>query len=152
MRKILFVCTGNICRSPSAEAVFGHLAGPNEAFCIDSAGTHGYHVGEPSDRRAISSARARGVDMADLRARKVDLADFRGFDLILAMDRGHLDLLKVKAPAASNAEIKLFSDFSASLKGQDIPDPYYGDARDFERMLDMIWTGCTDILAKIEQT
>ena len=152
MRRVLFVCTGNICRSPSAEGVFGHLAGQagkGQAFEADSAGTHGYHIGEPPDWRAISSASARGLDIAGLRARKVSKSDFIDFDTILAMDRGHLDLLRPFAPAGTKAGLHLFSDFSPSLKGSDIPDPYYGGQQDFEDMMEMIWAGCEEILQNL---
>lgn len=148
MRKILFVCTGNICRSPTAEAVFRHLAA-GKGFEVDSAGTHDYHTGDPPDRRALKTALSRGIAMEDLRARKVVSEDFECFDCILAMDRGHLEILKSRAPASCPAEIMMFSDFSPALKGCDVPDPYYGGMSDFEMMMEMIWTGCEGIVSKI---
>ena len=138
---VLFVCTGNICRSPTAEGVFRHLArerGVLEGLRVDSAGTHDYHVGEAPDPRAIEHAARRGYDLADLRARQVSPRDFGLFDRILAMDRGHLRQLKAMAPAGAVARISMFLDHSESWRGLDVPDPYYGGGRGFEEVLDMV--------------
>src|SRR5947209_5968529 len=127
--KILFVCTGNICRSPTAEGVFRHLAaaaGLSDRVQVDSAGTHGYHVGEAPDARSCAAAAARGVDLSQLRARRVHLDDFETFDMILAMDREHLSRLEALRPNGARAEVELFLDFHPKHKGADVPDPYYG--------------------------
>ena len=138
---VLFVCTGNICRSPTAEGVFRHLArgrGVLGRIRVDSAGTIDYHVGEPPDPRAVEHAARRGYDLSDLRARQVSLADYRQFERILAMDRGHLRELKGEAPTGTLGRIGKFLDYSEAWKGQDVPDPYYGGSRGFEEVLDMV--------------
>jgi len=150
--KILFVCTGNICRSPTAEGVFRHMledAGLNQQVVVDSAGTGDWHVGEPPDTRAQKVARARGVDLADLRAREVADADFANFDLILAMDRGHLRELERARPDDTTAEICLFLDYAPDLGLTDLPDPYFGDDTGFETVLDLIETAGRGLLADI---
>lgn len=147
MKKILFVCTGNICRSPTAEAVFRHMVeqeGWGSHFEIDSAGTHAYHVGEAPDRRATQMAACRGIDMKDLRARKVTDDDFHHFDYILAMDAGHNRILARRAPAKARAEISLF------LEAADVPDPYYGGLDGFEQVLDMIEQGGATWLKRLK--
>lgn len=152
MIKVLFVCTGNICRSPTAEAVFRDLVrarGLEGRIGWDSAGTHAYHVGEPPDRRSQLVARKRGIDMADLRARKVVKADFADFDLILAMDRGHLEELHDLAPADARGRVRLFMDFADGYAHPDVPDPYYGGPDGFEHVLDMIEAGAKGILAHL---
>ena len=138
--RILFVCTGNICRSPTAEGVFReHLrrAGLEAKVRTDSAGTLDYHSGEPPDRRACAHARARGYDISGLRARQVAPADFAAFDLLLAMDRGHLEYLRQLSPAEHRHKLRLFLDF-AGKRDADVPDPYYGGPEGFEGVLDMI--------------
>lgn len=136
--RILFVCTGNICRSPTAEGVFKALADRaglrTEA---DSAGTHDYHVGSAPDRRATAHARRRGYDLSGLRARQVTQADFEAFDLVLAMDRSHLRTMEGLCPPAYRHKLRLFLEF-AGQPGADVPDPYYGGAEGFERVLDMV--------------
>ena len=130
---VLFVCTGNICRSPTAEAVVKHLARANGiALHVESAGTHDYHVGEPPDERAQRHALRRGYDLSALRARQIAQRDFAKFDLVLAMDRGHLRILQRMCPSEHRAKLRLF------IEGRDVPDPYYGGPQDFERVLDMI--------------
>lgn len=145
---ILFVCTGNICRSPTAEGVFRHMAAAFQApLHIDSAGIEGYHEGQPPDPRAVKAAQNRGIDIAGLRARRVRKADFSDFGLILAMDRTHLNALKSLAPRNSAASVALFMDFApASPPGRDVPDPYYGTAADFEHVLTMIEDGASGLL------
>lgn len=143
---ILFVCMGNICRSPLAEGIFTHLAaeaGLSERFAVDSAGTGGWHEGEPPDHRSIAIAKKYGVDISAQRARRIRKADFSAFDMILAMDRDNVaDLLRI-APSAGN--IRLFGD--AAGTGEDIPDPYYGDNSDFELVYARLLTGCRKLLA-----
>jgi protein-tyrosine phosphatase len=152
MVKLLFVCTGNICRSPTAEGVFRRLvaqAGLDGRIAVDSAGTHGYHIGEPPDPRSQKAAKARGVDLSGLRARKVTLADFYDFDHILAMDNGHLAHLRRMAPADAKAAVTLFLDDAPDADVRETPDPYYGDARGFERVLDLCEQGAAGLLARI---
>jgi protein-tyrosine phosphatase len=147
--KILFVCTGNICRSPTAEGVFRHMveeAGLGNTVVTDSAGTHGYHIGDPPDARSTKAAAGRGFDLSPLRARKVTAADFRDFDLILAMDQGHLAHLAALRPQDATAELKLFLDFHPA-RGKDVPDPYYGGPEGFEQVLDMIEAASAVLLA-----
>lgn len=141
MTAVLFVCTGNICRSPTAEGVFRHLvseAGLAQEVRTDSCGTHGYHVGDPPDSRAIATAAVRGIDLSDLRARKLAVGDFDRFDLLLAMDRGHLAAMEAMAPPATRGQTHLFLDVLPGGGGRDVPDPYYGDQGAFEHALDLI--------------
>ncbi|MFD1624805.1 low molecular weight protein-tyrosine-phosphatase [Azospirillum griseum] len=152
MVKLLFVCTGNICRSPTAEGVFRHLvaqAGLDGRIGADSAGTHGYHIGEPPDPRTVKTAKARGVDLSGLRARKVALDDFYAFDHILAMDSGHLEQLRRLAPADATATLSLFLDVLPDSGLRDTPDPYYGDARGFEQVFDLCERGAAAWLARV---
>jgi protein-tyrosine phosphatase len=138
---VLFVCTGNICRSPAAEGVFRAHAkarGVLDRLRIDSAGTHDYHVGEGPDPRSIQHAARRGYDLTALRARQVVRRDFIEFDHILAMDRGHLRILQAIEPAGATARLAMFLDHSASWRGLDVPDPYYGGGKGFEEVLDMV--------------
>ena len=143
-RSILFVCTGNICRSPTAEGVLRHLAAKKGLeLRIESAGLGDWHVGQPPDERAQNHARTRGYDLSAQRARQVTLRDFEEFDLILAMDRGHLRALQRMAPAQHHAKIRLFAPES------DVPDPYYGGAEGFERVLDLVEKRCRALLQEI---
>jgi len=138
---VLFVCTGNICRSPTAEAIFRKLvadAGMSQAIIVDSAGTHGYHIGEPPDPRAQESAAERGYDLSGLRARTVDPSDFERFDLIVAMDREHFGILERMAAPAAAHKLKLMMSYARASEEKDVPDPYYGGPQDFERVLDML--------------
>ncbi len=152
MIKVLFVCTGNICRSPTAEGVFRHIvmaAGLADRIETDSAATHGYHIGDPPDPRTIAAAKARGFDLSPLRARKVTTADFRRFDLILAMDQGHLAHLQALRPADARAELRLFLDYHPGASLKDVPDPYYGDTSGFEHVLDLAEETARHLLQKI---
>jgi protein-tyrosine phosphatase len=139
--KILFVCLGNICRSPTAEIVFRAIVGreaPDLAIEIDSAGTAGYHIGEPPDLRTRQAALRRGYDMSALRARVVEPQDFGRFDLILAMDRANYDALNRRAPPTARDRIRLFLDFAPESDVKEVPDPYYGGANGFEEVLDLV--------------
>ena len=152
---ILFVCTGNICRSPTAEGVLRARAreqGLERHLTIDSAGTHGYHVGEPPDRRAIAHAAKRNVDIASLRGRQVAAGDFARFEYIVAMDRGHRAWLLRQAPEIARRRIRLYLDFAPELALSDVPDPYYEAARDFERVLDLTEVVSEKLLAQIRAT
>jgi len=138
---ICFVCMGNICRSPTAEGVFRRLVEEHRLgarITIDSAGTHGYHTGVSPDPRAARIAAARGYDLSCIRARKVEANDFRVFDYLLPMDRENLGYLKALRPTDGKAEVKLFMEFSKGFSEREVPDPYYGGLRGFERVLDMV--------------
>jgi protein-tyrosine phosphatase len=139
--KVLFVCMGNICRSPTAEAVFHQMLeqfGLYSQIHVDSAGTNDYHSGDAPDPRAIQAGLRRGYDMTRLRARQVTLQDFLEFDFILAMDNKNLADLKRLYPANGKAEIGLFMDYSEKFAVREVPDPYYGGVPGFERVLDQV--------------
>lgn len=145
--KILFVCLGNICRSPTAEGVVRDIAGrefPGVPVEVDSAGTADYHVGEPPDRRSVAAARRRGYDISGLRARQVTAADFAKFDYVLAMDRANLAELE-RIGARGRAHVGLFMAFAPG-GDTEVPDPYYGGAADFERVLDLCEAGARGLL------
>ncbi len=138
---VLIVCTGNICRSPTAEGVMREQAkkrGLGDRVRIASAGTHDYHVGDSPDPRTLKHASKRGYDLSAQRASQVRKEDFQAFDYILAMDRGHLRTLQSIAPASSKAKLGLFLEASGQWKGEDVPDPFYGGVEAFERVLDMV--------------
>jgi len=137
---VLFVCMGNICRSPTAEGVFRHLvaeADLADAIRVDSAGTHAYHVGEPPDRRASEAALRRGFTMSDIRARRVTDSDFEEFDFIIAMDRANAAALEERAPEQHRSKLRLFLEFSQRNEAE-VPDPYYGGTAGFENVLDLV--------------
>jgi len=144
MHRILFVCTGNICRSPTAEGVFRHLAaeaGLADSIQTDSVGLGGWHVGMPPDPRAVGAAARRGIDISDLRARQLRRDDFDRFDLLLAMDEGHRrDMLNRAAPAQRD-KVRMFMEAAAGHPAPAVPDPYYGGLDGFESVLDMIDEG-----------
>ncbi len=149
---VLFVCTGNICRSPTAEAIFRKLAtDAGMAVTADSAGTHGYHVGEPPDPRAQKAAAKRGYDLSALRARTIEGADFRRFDLILAMDQEHHAILSRIAGSSAEHKLKLMMSYARRFKERDVPDPYYGGPQGFERMLDMLEDAAKGLLESLHR-
>lgn len=146
--KVLFVCLGNICRSPTAEGVLRAIAArdyPLLALRVDSAGTANYHVGEPPDRRTVAAARRRGYDLGALRARQVTTDDFMTFDHVLALDRANLAELERLRPAEATARLGLLLDYARD-EGPDVPDPYYGGTEDFERVLDLCEAGAHGLL------
>jgi protein-tyrosine phosphatase len=150
--RILFVCMGNICRSPTAEGVFRQLIAtraPHVSIEIDSAGTHDYHVGSPPDRRAISAALRRGIDLSGLRARRVQREDFERFDLILAMDQDNLRELHELAPAHARERIRLLMEYAPNAGTRAVPDPYYGGPQGFEQVLDLLEEAAEGLLADI---
>jgi protein-tyrosine phosphatase len=142
---------GNICRSPTAEGVFRHLvaeAGLADAVIVDSAGTHAYHVNEPPDRRARAAAERRGISLDDIQARRVDEEDFARFDYVVAMDRDNQAMLLGKAEPGHHGKIRLFLEFSSGQE-EEVPDPYYGGAAGFERVLDLVEDASRGLLAVI---
>ena len=152
---VLFVCTGNICRSPTAHGVFRALVareGLSETIAVDSAGTQGYHIGEPPDSRSRAAALRRGIDIGDLRARQVKPADFDAFDLILAMDEGHQRQLARWCPPSRLDRLRMFMGFAPDQGIIDVPDPYYGGGDGFERVLDLIEAGAAGLLRHIQTT
>jgi protein-tyrosine phosphatase len=131
---------GNICRSPTAEGVFRHMvleAGLADRIAVDSAGTHAYHVNEPADRRAVAAAARRGYSLADIRARRVQDEDFERFDYVIAMDRDNRALLMQQADPQFHHKIRLLREFTSGREDE-VPDPYYGGAAGFERVLDLV--------------
>ena len=152
--KILFVCMGNICRSPTAEGVFRAHArrhAPDLDLEIDSAGTHAYHVGEPPDPRTVKAAARRGIDLAGLRARQVRHEDFERFDLILAMDRLNHATLLDRSPPRHHARIRTLLEFAGETAPADVPDPYYGGQQGFDEVLDLVESAAAGLLAEIRR-
>ena len=149
---VLFVCMGNICRSPTAEAVLraqAARAGVVQRLQIDSAGTHDYHSGDAPDARSIRHAAARGYDLSQLRARQVRMADFEAFDFLLAMDEENLSRLQRLRPAQARAQLRLFMDFAPQVGSHIVPDPYYGEAADFERVIDYCEAAALGLLREL---
>jgi protein-tyrosine phosphatase len=149
MRRVLFVCTGNICRSPTAEGVLRKLvadAGLGDLITIDSAGTHGYHVGQAPDARAQAHAKRRGYDLSRLRARRFAGEDFHAFDLIVAMDREHHAFLMRLAPPATGQKLRMMLEFARVATSDEVPDPYYGGPDGFELVLDLIEDAAAGLL------
>jgi protein-tyrosine phosphatase len=139
--KVLLVCMGNICRSPTAEAVFrtrAENANLANRLLVDSAGTHDYHIGNAPDLRAQRAAKQRGYDMSGLRGRQVSVEDFSRFDYILAMDKANLGILEKLCPGDTQCHLGLFMEFSERYLDSEVPDPYYGERDGFELVLDMV--------------
>jgi protein-tyrosine phosphatase len=156
MRKVsvLFVCMGNICRSPTAEAVFRHRveqAGMADKIRIDSAGTHDYHVGDAPDARTQRAAKQRGYDMSNLRGRQVEADDFMRFDYVLAMDNMNLVMLERLRPEDAQSYLGLFLDFAELHKEYEVPDPYNGGPEGFEQVLDMVEDAANGLLKHIRE-
>jgi protein-tyrosine phosphatase len=150
--KVLFVCMGNICRSPTAQGIFERLVGEarlQHRIAIDSAGTHAYHVGNAPDARATEAAARRGIDLTVQRARRIDAADFAQFDYVLAMDRSNLEDLSAICPEHHRTKLRLFLEFADRPDVMEVPDPYYGGAQGFERVLDLVEQGARGLLAEI---
>jgi len=150
MTRVLFVCMGNICRSPTAHGIFREQvrqAGLQAEIIIDSAGTHAYHIGEPPDRRSIETAHRYGIDISDLRARQVSAADFVSFDYIFAMDRDNLERLQMQCPRNDQHKLSLMRE----LVGEelDVPDPYYGGDSGFDEVFQMLTAASSALLASL---
>jgi low molecular weight protein-tyrosine phosphatase len=152
--KVLFVCMGNICRSPTAQGVFEALLGDAQLahrVHVDSAGTHAYHLGEQPDQRATRAAAGRGIDLTRQRARRITPADFARFDYVLAMDSSNLEDLLSICPSEHRGKVHLFLEFAGPSTPRDVPDPYYGGAQGFERVLDLVEDGARGLLDDIRR-
>lgn len=150
---VVFVCLGNICRSPTAEGVFRHLVqqeGLDDWITTDSAGTHAYHIGKQPDQRAQQTARGRGIDLSDLRGRKATENDFYEFDYVLAMDDDNYQVLKELCPAGLESKLSLFLDFSKEYSETQVPDPYYGGDQGFEFVFDLVDSASKGLLEDIK--
>ncbi|MGJ8516821.1 low molecular weight protein-tyrosine-phosphatase [Carnimonas bestiolae] len=150
---VLFVCLGNICRSPTAEGVFRHLIkerGLEHAYRIDSCGTGAYHTGEPPDRRAREEAHRRGLSLDDLRARALNQGDFERFDYIVAMDDANYRDINAAAPQHFSGHLVKLLDFAPDHRGDSVPDPYYGGDDGFRKVFDMVEQGCGGLIDHIE--
>jgi protein-tyrosine phosphatase len=152
MKRILFVCTGNICRSPTAEAVAWHVieaSGLSEAIEVDSAGISDYHTGEAPDPRACRAGARRGYDLAPLRARRLETEDFERFDLLVAMDRSHLEAMRRRCPEVHRSKLVLFMSFARRYVAEEVPDPYFGGEAGFDAVLDMCEDAVGGLLEEI---
>lgn len=149
---VLFICMGNICRSPTAEGFFRKVvadAGLAETIRVESAGTHAYHSGAPPDRRAQAAAERRGVMLSNIRARRITDEDFESFDYILVMDKDNLGELLERAPEEHRSKVKLFLEFAGTGRAAEVPDPYYGGASGFELVLDLVEQASERLLQRI---
>jgi protein-tyrosine phosphatase len=152
---VLFVCMGNICRSPTAEGVFTDLLAKNsltQRFKVDSAGTHAYHVGDAPDLRAQKAARDRGIELKHIRSRKIAAYDFVEFDHILVMDDDNFQVLDALCPEEYKPKIGYLLDYAPHFQTREVPDPYYGGAYGFERVLDMVEAACEGFLKTVSLT
>ncbi len=152
---MLFVCLGNICRSPTAEGVFSAVAAraaPSLLARVDSAGTAGYHIGEPPDPRTQAAAARHGYDLSALRARQVALQDFAQFDLLLAMDRANLAALQRQAPKSTLSRVQLLLPYCGVDEPSEVPDPYYGSQPDFDRVVQIIEMASTALVARLQSS
>jgi len=153
--RVLMVCMGNICRSPTAEGVLRHrleAAGLGESVQVDSAGTHSYHIGNPPDERSQAHARRRGYELSGLRARRVCDEDFSAFDLILAMDEDNLEWLLAECPPAERGRVRKLVAYARGAHDGAVPDPYYGGKADFERVLDLVEDACDGLVEHLTRT
>ncbi len=155
MVRVLFICMGNICRSPVAEGVFRRMlegAGLSNKVYVDSAGTHSYHIGAPPDTRSQVTALRRGIDLRGLRARQVTVTDFAEFDYLLAMDRDNFEhLLALCQDAELRRRIQLLMDFAPDLPEREVPDPYYGGPTGFDRVMDLIEEASEGLLVHLRE-
>jgi protein-tyrosine phosphatase len=152
---VLFVCMGNICRSPTVEGVFRQAVAhelPDRVIWIDSAGTHAYHLGQPPDSRAQRAALKRGIDLSPLRARRVIDADFSTFDLVLAMDSLNIAVMEEICPPEYRNRIRLLMEFAPSADRDDVPDPYYGGSKGFEHVLDLAEEASAGLIEWLKST
>jgi low molecular weight protein-tyrosine phosphatase len=153
--RILFVCLGNICRSPTAEGVFRAmlaregLDGSPVTIDVDSAGTAEWHIGKPPDGRAVQAAARRGIDISARRARQVGREDFFDFDYLLAMDRANLEALEEARPRRARGKVGMFLDYAPEIRIKDVPDPYYGGPQQFDYVLDLLEVGSRGLLSAL---
>ena len=148
--KILFVCMGNICRSPTAEGSFRSIVSKqdlSDSFEIDSAGTHAYHIGNPPDSRSQQTARKYGIDLSNQKARQVHEIDFYYYDYIIAMDTDNIQILRSIRPADSQSQIKLLLDYLPDTSFQSVPDPYFEGK--FDEVFEMVYEACTSFLESL---
>lgn len=149
---VLFVCMGNICRSPTAHGVFRHKVkeqGLEHRVQVDSAGTHNYHPGSPPDQRSQKHAALRGYDLSDLRARQIHDSDFERYDLILAMDWDNLALVQAECPEVHQSKVRRLTEFCQTKTSPVVPDPYYGDTNGFEEVLDLVEDACEGLIRHV---
>lgn len=153
--KLLFVCLGNICRSPSAENIMNHLieqTGLTDSIICDSAGTGGYHIGSPPDRRMAAAAARRGITLKG-QARQFQKSDFEDFDLILAMDQeNYKDILSLDRAGKYGDKVKLMCDFASHHSEREVPDPYYGGPEGFNQVIDLLLDACEGLLQNVVKT
>jgi protein-tyrosine phosphatase len=151
-RRILFFCMGNICRSPTAEGIMrAKLKAAGMDVEVDSAGTHGYHIGAPPDERSQEHALKRGYDLSSLRARKLVAADFERFDLVLAMDADNIANAERLCPPAQRHRLQLLMDYAPHTGRRHVPDPYYGGEAGFEEVLDLVEAACDGLVASLSR-
>ncbi len=146
---VLFVCMGNICRSPTAHGVFQHkinASGLDQAITVDSAGTHNYHPNSPPDERSQEHAAQRGYDLSELRARQITASDFDAFDLLLVMDWDNLALVQDECPAQHQAKVRRLTEFCVVHDATVVPDPYYGGPAGFDKVLDLVEDACDGLI------
>jgi protein-tyrosine phosphatase len=151
---VLFVCMGNICRSPTAHGVFRQKVkeqGLSGAITVDSAGTHNYHPGSPPDPRSQAHAVKRGYDLSDLRARQIGAADFDAFDLILVMDHDNLAIVKQACPPIHQHKLRRLTEFCVTQHSPVVPDPYYGGPHGFDHVLDLVEDACEGLLMHVRE-
>ena len=154
MVKVLFVCMGNICRSPTAQGVFERLVeqtGLRQEIEIDSAGTHAYHIGHSPDPRSQAAAMRRGIDLSAQRARRVEVVDFERFDYVLAMDEENFQQLQTICPPQYTHKLRLFLEFAPELPNREVPDPYYGGPGGFNEVLDLVETASEGLMRHLRQ-
>jgi protein-tyrosine phosphatase len=152
--RVLMVCMGNICRSPTAEGVLRHALSRHAPYLnveVDSAGTHDYHIGEPPDRRSIAHAKRRAIDLSGLRARQLLAEDFQRFDWIVCMDAANVRAAERLRPEESCAQLARLLDWAPDHLERDVPDPYYGGAADFERVLDLVERAVLGLIEELRQ-
>jgi len=150
--KVLFVCLGNICRSPTAEAVFSKLAvekGVMDRLEVDSAGLNGFHIGQSPDPRSVKYAGKRGIDLTPIRGRQIERADFERFDVVIAMDNENVRQLTALCPESMQGKISLLLAYADRCNHREVPDPYYGGEREFELVLDLIESGCRGLIDQL---